>query len=209
MFVKAKVAGTIIDITDLDGISRATVDDNNYLGTILHGIVYPLRGVTDTRPGIYKCSNLYMRVVKPDRNEIDSYRATSESIVDFDDTKSIRDIITAKNKFRKMESTVLTSVDNITTPIIDPNDAPEMKALKEAIIAKHIDLNKYEARFGPNFNNDRRLLDKNSITLTKLKSMGDALDIEVSLTLRDKSPSVPNPMGKVITVTVTGEDESK
>ena len=104
-----------------------------------------------------------------------------------------------------MESTILTSADNITTPIDHPDDSPEMMALKEAIRSKHIDINKYEQRFGPNFNNDRRLLDKNTITLAKLKTMANALDMDISLTIKDKPGNIPNPIGKVITVSVTDE----
>ena len=139
------------------------------------------------------------------QNEIDNYKATDENIIDFNNSKSIQDIINAKNKYLQMESTILTSADNITTPIDHPDDSPEMMALKEAIRSKHIDINKYEQRFGPNFNNDRRLLDKNSITLAKLKTMANALDMDISLTIKDKPGNIPNPIGKVITVSVTDE----
>ena len=71
-----------------------------------------------------------------------------------------------------------------------------MVALKEAIIAKHIDLDSYDYRFGEsNFPNDKRLLKKESISLKKLIAYCNALDINAILTLTDLSPDIPNPMG--------------
>ena len=88
-----------------------------------------------------------------------------------------------------------------------------MVALKEAIIAKHIDLDSYDYRFGQsNFPNDKRLLKKDSISLKKLVAYCNALDITATLTLKDANSDVPNPMGKEITYdlnnTITdGDDE--
>ena len=83
-----------------------------------------------------------------------------------------------------------------------------MVGLKKAIIQKHIDLDKYEQRFGDNYNNDRRLLEKDNITLTKLKTFAKALDMKLTLTFEDNGKNVPNPIGEPIRVTVIGgEDE--
>lgn len=38
-------------------------------------------------------------------------------------------------------------------PIVSNLDSPEMQRLKSAIIAKHIDLDKYSDRFGENYPN--------------------------------------------------------
>ena len=83
-----------------------------------------------------------------------------------------------------------------------------MKALKQAITDKHIDLDKYESRFGPNFNNDKRLLRKNSITFGKLRSICDALDIRVTISIEDSAPDVPNPIGRTIIADITGDNMS-
>ena len=82
-----------------------------------------------------------------------------------------------------------------------------MKAMKEAINLKHIDIDKYEPRFGPNFNNDKRLLKKDSITFRKLKDVCEALDMKATLKLEDANPNVPNPIGKKIAIDLTGYDE--
>ena len=40
--------------------------------------------------------------------------------------------------------------------------------------------------------------------LTKLKKYGDAMDMKISMTIEDKSESVPNPIGKAINIELTG-----
>ena len=203
--IKAKAGGMLIDIVSPKELINSSSDDINRIGIIVNDVVYPLRSKTDSRPGVYPVNRYLSFLRNPEENEIDNYKATDENIIDFNNSKSIQDIINAKNKYLQMESTILTSADNITTPIDHPDDSPEMLALKEAIRCKHIDINKYEQRFGPNFNNDRRLLDKNTITLAKLKTMANALDMDISLTIKDKPGNIPNPIGKVITVSVTDE----
>lgn len=203
--IKAKAGGMLIDIVSPKELINSSSDDINRIGIIVNDVVYPLRSKTDSRPGVYPVNRYLSFLRNPEENEIDNYKATDENIIDFNNSKSIQDIINAKNKYLQMESTILTSADNITTPIDDPDDSPEMLALKEAIRCKHIDIYKYEQRFGPNFNNDRRLMNKNSITLAKLKTMANALDMDISLTIKDKPGNIPNPIGKVITVSITDE----
>jgi hypothetical protein len=93
--------------------------------------------------------------------------------------------------------------------VVKDSDAPEMKLMKEAIYNKHIDLDKYEGRFGPNFTNDKRILQRSNITLSKIKTMCKALDIEAELVFRDSNKDVPNPIGKEIKIILTngGDDE--
>ena len=94
-------------------------------------------------------------------------------------------------------------------PEIGSDDTPEMIALKQAIMDKHIDIDKYEQRFGPNYNNDKRLLKKGNITFGKLRSICDALDIKVTLTIEDSAPDVPNPIGRATTAEITGSSASE
>ena len=107
---------------------------------------------------------------------------------------------------KELEKNILTSSDNIFIPAEDPNDSPAMKALKEAVTNKKIDLNKYEPRFGANFNNDKRIFSKENISLPMLVRMCNALDIKATLTLEDKNRDVPNPINKSISVEITTED---
>lgn len=54
-----------------------------------------------------------------------------------------------------------------------------------------------------NFNNDKRLIKKNSITFGKLRNICNALDIRATLTLEDRADDVPNPMGTRIDICLT------
>lgn len=208
MMKKAAINGQIIDIVTPKEANVASADSNNCIGIEMNGYILPLRSTTDRRPGIYRAGSFYMKAKFPDDTDVERYRAVDNRIVDFDKTQNIREFINAESKLRNLESSILTTIDNICKPVIKPNDAPEMVGLKQAIIQKHIDLDKYEPRFGDNYNNDRRLLDKDNITLAKIKTFARALDMKLTMTFEDKNKDVPNPMGEPITVTIIGgEDE--
>lgn len=208
MIKKAKINDKIVDIITFDDLYSHSTEYQNNLTAIEHdGTIYPLRGKNDVRPGFYYDENSPIaKFVKPSKEEEQEY--SSENIIDFSDVESIKDVINKQSKLRNMERSILTTVDNIFKPATHPNDAPEMVALKEAVREKNIDLDKYSQRFGNNYNNERRLFNNNSITLIKLKSMCNALDIKATLTLEDASPDVPNPINKTITIELTsgGDD---
>ena len=72
---------------------------------------------------------------------------------------------------------------------------------------KNIDINKYEQRFGKNFNNDKRLFNNPTISLSKLETIAKALDMKLTLVIEDDNASVPNPMGdKVVIDLIPGDD---
>ena len=82
-----------------------------------------------------------------------------------------------------------------------------MAALKEAINGKQIDLANYEYKFGTNYNNDMRLLSKPDITMNKLKSFLNKLDLKASIVIEDASDDVPNPLGrKIVSTIISGDD---
>jgi len=135
------------------------------------------------------------------RNEIEY---SVDNVINFSNSKSFKEIIQKQNKLKSMERIILTNPDNITIPKIGENDSPEMIGLKKAIIAKHIDLDKYSSRFGNNYSNDKRLLNDETITMSKLKTMFKALDIKATLIIEDKNDSIPNPIGEQIYVELTG-----
>ena len=139
--------------------------------------------------------------IQPTGSEVGAY--LEQSIIDFSKADSLREIIECQQRLVNEERSILTTINNQYVPEIGENDTPEMRALKQAISDKHIDLDQYEHRFGPNYNNDKRLLRKENITFGKLRTMCDALDIKASLTLEDASPDAPNPIGRSITVDIT------
>ena len=102
---------------------------------------------------------------------------------------------------RDIENEILTNKDNIFNLNIGPDDTPEMKAVKEAINLKQVDIKQYENRFDQ-FQNDIRLLKGKSITLGKLISTCNNFDISAEITLRDRE-GCANPMNSEIKINLT------
>lgn len=203
---KAKIEDVIYDVISLDEFYQNPNGWNSY--TAIKGddgYIYPIRTRTDSRPGFYPTGALDF-FKPPSYGEANTY--SQQNVINFRDATNLREIIMTQQRLERAERTVLTTIDNVFIPEISENDTPEMKALKEAVVEKHIDLDKYEPRFGPNYNNDKRLLKKKSITFGKLRSICNALDIKASITIEDASGDVPNPIGRSITVELTGETAS-
>ena len=204
---KAKIDGKIVDIESLEDISKKPTEyPTGYTAIETDKFILPLRGKNDIRPGVYIGSAI-SRVVEPNEDEISDY--STNEIIDFSDVDNIQEVIEKQEELRSMERTILVNANNIFTPRIRENDSPEMVALKQAVIKKNIDIDNYEPRFGSNYNNDKRLFDKSSITLVKLRSMLKNLDMKGTLIIEDANPDVPNPIGESIVVDITsnGGDE--
>lgn len=172
-----------------------------------NGSVYPIRRV-ENKPGVRHLPGFYPTdgmnfYIHPNAAAASEY--SEERMIDFRAAENMRGYIQTKQRLASAERSILTSIDNVFTPEICEDDTPEMVALKQAIIDKNIDLDKYEPRFGPNYNNDKRLLKKPSITFGKLRAMCEALDIKATITFEDANPDVPNPIGRVITAELTGD----
>ena len=167
--------------------------------------IYPVIPSTSQQPGIYfRNKSPFGYVREPAEGDTQYLR---NNLIDFSDVKSYKEFIEKQNMVRELEKDILTTPDNVYVPPEDVNDTPAMKALKEAVKDKHIDLDKYEPRFGSNYNNDKRIFNKPNISLPMLVRMCNALDIKATLTLEDQSmedgSETPNPIGKTITVELT------
>ncbi len=202
---KGKINGVIYDIVSIEEYQNNRVlYDNKFTAIEKDGILYPITKNKNV-PGYYNGGGLFGEYIKPESSLIQEY--SSNNIIDFNSVNSMKEMMEKNTALRDMEREILCSSDNKFKPIIQEKDDLEMKALKEAVIAKDIDLDKYEARFGSNYNNDKRLFKKNSISLSKLKSIANNLDISVTLILEDTSPDIPNPMGRKIVVNIAGGDD--
>lgn len=138
----------------------------------------------------------------------EAYKYHKDNIIDYNSAKDIKQMMSMQESIRNIEDQILVSSDNIFTPKIKENDTKAMRAMKEAIISKNIDINKYEPRFGTNFPNDKRAMNESSITLKKMIRVARLLDMRCTLTIEDANVDIPNPMNKIITVDLTeGEDE--
>lgn len=205
-FEKARIDSRIYDvITEEEYYRSPSAYDPRFTAIKFRdGNVYPIRNVSDHRPGFYQLGGMsYFKLAPP--SEYHTY--SQQNIINFSDSSGIREIIQAQQQLASEERIILTSIDNLFTPNISPNDKPEMMALKQAVIDKKIDIDKYEQRLGANFNNDKRLFRRDSISFKKLVKICDALDIKVTMTFSDTDPDVPNPMATQRTVVITGNKD--
>ena len=199
--VKTKIDGKMYDVVPLEEYQsnmEAYVPNYTAIKSLDGKYALPIRGITDTRPGIYVTN-----CVAKEKVEGDMEGYSMQNAIDLSDSKSIGELLQKQEAVRDIEHEILTDVDNIFTPKIGPNDSAAISALKQAVIDKHIDLDKYEQRFGSNYSNDKRLLLKDKISMQMLVRVCDALDIKATLTLEDKEPGVPNPMNDVISIELT------
>lgn len=199
---KGKVNGLIYDVVTIEEYqNNRELYDNKFTAIEKDGILYPIVKNKNT-PGYFNGGGLFGQYIQPAPDQIDNYSANN--IIDFNSATSMKEVMNKSASLRNMEKEILCSSDNKFKPVIDEKDDIEMKALKEAVIAKDIDLDKYGYRFGANYVNDKRLFKNNSLSLGKLKTISNALDIKLTLTLEDKNENVPNPIGRVIKVVITG-----
>lgn len=195
---KGKVNGKMYEIIPMEEYQKHPSIYNGTLTAIENdNTLYPIRH-NDLGPGYYVKNEVMGMYINPREEDRNNY--SSDNVIDFSSASDMKDIIERKAQYTNLEREILCDADNIFRPVIRENDAPMMKALKEAVIAKNMDINKYESRFGSTFNNDKRIFNNSSITLNKLISTADALDMKVTVNIEDKSGDVPNPIGRVITV---------
>ena len=173
--------------------------------------VLPFRNQSDDRPGIYDMhpigGGVYFTRLPQNEEEKSEYNKDNLEIIDFNNASTMSEMITMKQQLRELEADVLTDVDDVFLPTISVSDTKEMRALKEAVRKKKCDINKYADRFGDNFLNDKRIFRGNSITMNKLISISDKLDMKVEIIISDKDNDVPNPIGEEIHAVLTGEDD--
>lgn len=208
MMQKGKIDGKMVDIIKPEEYyANPSLYPYNYTAFDPgNGTIYPLRSKLDSRPGWYMSpTSPLIKQKDPEPEEIGIY--STDNIVNFDDVATMSDIIHRQNLLTNQERTILESVDNVFAPPIKPDDRAEMIAMKQMVHAKNCDIDKYEHRFGKkNFQNEKRLFERPSMTLSKIVQTCQALDVKATLILEDASNDVPNPMNKIITVTLTGAD---
>lgn len=204
---KANIDNVFCDVTTLDEyIKNKDAYIQSHTGIQQDEYIFPIRPQYNPNNVGVTIGSVLTKFVLPETDE-DKEKYSVNRMIDFSETKSIGEVIAKQDSVRKIEREVLTSPDNIFTPVIDDEDSNEMKGMKEAVIAKHIDLDKYEHRFGSNYNNDKRLFNKHTISLPMIKRLCNALDMKATLVIEDANSDVPNPIGKKITIDVISNDE--
>lgn len=170
--------------------------------------ILPFRGKNDGRPGIYPDGVVYF-INYPKDIENSEYNVKNLDILDFSDVKNINQFLDKTNQVREMENNILSDPDEIFMVQIDQDDTPQMKVMKEAVNLKRCDLDKYALRAGANHLNNKRILRGNDITIKKMVEICEYLDMEIELTIRDKSGNIANPMGKESSRILTSEGETE
>ena len=190
---KMTINGQVYDaITEQEFIKNPSLYDAN--NAVINGnLVYPVKtGSTLNIPGVYARGMSMIRYVEPKKTEA----FASSKVIDFDNAKTMSDLIEKTNVYKEMEKDILTSPDNLYKPKVKPDDSPEIALVKNAICAKDCDINKYKNRWDVHFNNDKRALDDNSLTLLKAVRIANNMDMKIELIISDKHPDVANPMGR-------------
>lgn len=199
---KIKIKQTMYDVCTLEDYMKEKDNGTyqpNYTAIIEGDYVYPvLNNKASVEPGVIVGAFSLFKQPTPDNDE--EYK--KENMIRFDDVKDIATMIDRLDAVKKLEGEALTSVDNIFAPKIQPGDTPEMVALKTAVTKKKIDLDKYAPRLGANYNNDKRIFNKQDISIKMMKRIAKALDMDISLTIKD-APDAPNPIGETIEVKLT------
>ena len=208
---QAAINGQVVDVVDYDEYSRHTdcYSGRNDVAIPVdmkgREILLPVKGRYSsnvTLPGVYNAGCVDF-LIYPD--EAFAERYIPKDFISMSNTDDIRELIKNGDAARKLDEPFITSPDSITCIPIKETDQPEMKGLKMALNAKNIDIDKYAARFGDNYPNDKRQLKNSNATLKIIKRFCENCDMEAILTFRDKNPDVPNPMNTEITVSLTDE----
>ena len=208
---KAAINGQVVDVVDYDEYSNH-IDcysgrNDVAIPVDMRGreILLPVKGSYSsnvTLPGVYNAGCVDF-LIYPDEAFVERY--IPKDFISMSNTDDIKELIKNGDAARKLDEPFITSPDSITCIPIKETDQPEMKGLKMALNAKNIDIDKYAARFGDNYPNDKRQLKNSNATLKIIKRFCENCDMEAILTFRDKNPDVPNPMNTEITVSLTDE----
>lgn len=159
------------------------------------------------KPGIYCSDGKISMITYPDEESETAYMPEKDDVIVFADHNSLQTLSDAKKKLDENINKLL-EVDggDVYKPPLLETDSAEMRAMKECIIAKNIDLDKYKDRFGANYPNDKRKLKDDNITLNMISRMCENLDIKLDLVFTDTNDDVPNAMNKIIRANIIPGD---
>lgn len=206
---RAFINGNMYDVTTPENYRKNPDLYNNKSAVELDGYVYPIRNGNYNPDMIgYYPGVVYDKYSIP-TNEEEFNAYSTDHMANFNSVTKLQELVTEQNKINTDQMLYLSTPDNIFRPVIDDiKDEPLMIGLKEAIIAKEIDINKYQSKF-KQFSNDRRKFNGHKISLDKAVSTAQSLDMKITAVIEDANPNVPNPIGRKIIIDLTpgSEDE--
>ena len=208
-YKRADIGGVLTDVIPMEQyLDNQDVYANSNVAMVCERdgekYVLPARKTTDLRPGYYTNGSNCVAFARLPSSDCDINYRYDDVVIDFSKEKTIQGIMEKQNQCKKIEYANLCNPDSIFIPTVEQDDSPLMKGFKEATIAKHFDISKYKDRFGPNYLNDIRQYQKNDITIKMVERICNNIDQDVYITFKDKPGDIPNPMGREITVKITG-----
>jgi len=206
MIKKVSIGKKLMDVIDeREYHKRAKLEDPLFEDTCVEkdGLLYPIQKKYDGTPGVYDAGP-FLKFTKP-VNDIEQY--SSDKIIDFNNAKNFRDLISKQDDLRHEERAILSTVNNVFAPEVYDDDTPELVAIKQMITYKNIDPESYRHRFGDDFSNNMRpLKDKKnkSVSFYKVRTYCTVFDTKATLIIEDKEGAI-NPMGRRIEIEITSE----
>ena len=202
---QAFVEGRLNDVVSQDEYARRrSLGDPEMVASTciqMNGTLYPVIPKADNRTTPYAVySTIGMKYYGSSQDHPDY---SDNTVVDYSNVNSCRELIARQNKARKEEVAILTQQSSKTFyPVIREEDSPALKAVKECFHKKNIDIDNYRGRFDSNcdFANTVRLLvnpSNHNISVQKIQLIGDKFDIDFHLVASDRKDAV-NPMDATI-----------
>lgn len=200
---KAIVDGVVMEVvTQEEFTRRKRFNDPELLRNTCieqNGTLFPvMNSQVRERIAPYAVSNVgFTKYYNQGNNE--KYKS-EDTVIDFSDVESNKELIEKQNELRNAEITILTAANSDTyTPIYNDADSPALTLVKQCLQAKNVPLENYKGRFDTpcDFNNTIRLVtsEKNhTISIQKIKTIGEKFDIKFKLVAEDQEDS-PNAMG--------------
>lgn len=209
---KAAINGQVVDVISREEYFKNPdfYKNGSYAVKSLNNdqILLPIKGEYSDNcnlPGVYSIGNVAVIDILPE--EAFTQRYIPDKYISMSNNDNIKELIKSGDAIKKLDEPFITSPDNITNIPIRDDDQPEMKGLKMALNAKNIDIDKYAGRFKENFPNDKRQLKNNNATLKIIKRFCENCDMDAILTFKDRSPDVPNPMNREISISLINNDD--
>lgn len=206
---KAVIKGRTMTVVNQNEFEN--MDDSSKEGVCveINGYLYPYYKTIKDEPSCTK-DDFAIYYITP-KTEEEKKEYSTEKIKDFSDIGNFKDYLENVYEMQKDQKNSLMSINKDYFIPIYEQDNPEVKLIKQAINAKHIDNDVYKAKFSSasDFNNDNRSLNdpnNHNISFYKLVRDCEAYDIDAILILKDK-PNVANPMGQVFTTYLTNHSE--
>lgn len=212
---RAAIGGKVVNICDYDSFGKykeILIEDNSAaveLQVDNRNIALPVRTTSSVkmdRVGLYTSANSPVHFLSLPKTEeefnIYDLDSVNNKCIDWAKMNSLEVLKIKQDEINKITNRALESSDNYTRPMLKESDTPTMRALKEAINAKKMDIDMYKERFGDNFPNDKRKLNDDDVTLFIFERFCNCLDMEADLIIKDAPGNIANPMNKVITVNI-------